>query len=269
MTIAVFKRLAVLAGIGLCAMALTAGAEPGTKPDTSNLPPALKKAAQGGALKVVRQFETDAPGITGYVLEKNGRHQIVYGDHDYLLMGQLVSPEGKNLSARYKDKYVPKPDAGKVVDQLKSTGHLVQQGADDAPIIYVFADPNCIYCHRFYQQAEPLVKAGKLQIQWALVGFLKQSSTGRAAAILSAQDPAKALVKNENGFDEKSENGGIKPDDSPSKQIKAVIDTHSKQMSAAGGTGTPTLLYKHNGKWQAKVGAPGKAWLKKHVDNLD
>lgn len=267
MTIAVFKRLAALAGLGLLATTLAAGAQPTKKPATSDLPPVLAKAVKSGSLQVDRQFKTDVPGVTGYVLQKSGQHQIVYGDHGYLFMGQLVSPEGKNMSAEYTDKYVPKPDVAKVVDQLKDTGHLVQQGPDDAPVIYVFADPNCIYCHRFYQQAESLVQAGKLQLQWVMVGFLKDSSMGRAAAILSAKDPAKALVENENGFDEDSENGGIKPVDSPSDKLKNVINSHYEQMSSAGGTGTPTLLYKHDGHWAAKIGAPGKAWLKNYIDN--
>ncbi|MGN8200154.1 thiol:disulfide interchange protein DsbG [Salinisphaera sp. RV14] len=265
MTLAVFKRLAAVAGAGLLATTLAASAQPTQKPATSDLPPVLAKAVKNGSLTVDRQFKTDVPGVTGYVLENDGQHQIVYGDHGYLFMGQMVSPEGKNMSAQYTDKYVPKPDVGKVVDQLKKTGHLVQQGPNDAPVIYVFADPNCIYCHRFYQQAEPLVKAGKLQLQWALVGFLKSSSMGRAAAILSAKDPARALVENENGFDEDSEEGGIKPVASPSAKLKHVINRHYKQMSSAGGNGTPTLLYKKDGHWAAKIGAPGKAWLKNYI----
>ncbi|MES1953859.1 thiol:disulfide interchange protein DsbG [Salinisphaera hydrothermalis] len=267
MTTAVFKRLAALAGVGLLATTIAASAQPTKKPVASDLPPVLAKAVKNGSIEVTRQFKTDVPGVTGYVLQKGGQHQIVYGEKGYLFMGQLVSPSGENLSAQYTDKYVPKPDVAKVVAELKKTGHLVQQGPSDAPVIYVFADPNCIYCHRFYQQAEPLVKAGKLQLQWAMVGFLKESSMGRAAAILSAKDPGKALVENENGFDEDTEDGGIKPVDSPSDKLKDIINVHYKQMSAAGGTGTPTLLYKHDGHWAAKIGAPGKAWLKQYIDN--
>ena len=37
-------------------------------------------------------------------------------------------------------------------------------------------------------------------------------------------------------------------------------------MAAAGGSGTPTLVYKDaQGKWQSKVGAPGREWLKRAV----
>lgn len=260
---------AVLAGAGLVAATLAVHAEPAAKSGQGDVPPVLQQAVDSGTLTIVKQFETDVPGMTGYVIKRGGKHQVVFGEDGYVFMGQLISPEGRNLSAEYADKFVPKPDIAKVVEQVKATGHLVQQGPDDAPLMYVFADPNCTYCHRFYQQAEALVEAGKLQLQWAMVGFLKPSSSGRAAAILSADDPVKALVENEDGFDEESENGGIEPVDSPEDDIKAVLDSHYQQMVAAGANGTPTLLYQHNGKWVSKVGAPGTDWLQKFVDSQD
>ncbi|MGB7755254.1 MAG: hypothetical protein WBL23_04230, partial [Salinisphaera sp.] len=69
MTIAVFKRLAAAAGLGLLATTLAAGAQPIKKPATSDLPPVLAKAVKAGSLTVDRQFKTDVPGVTGYVLQ--------------------------------------------------------------------------------------------------------------------------------------------------------------------------------------------------------
>lgn len=258
---------------GLAHAATTASAsdqDKTDKPAVKSLPEVLQSSVKSGQIDVIKSFKTDVPGMTGYVLEQSGQHQIVYGDHGYLVVGRVIAPDGTNLSAQYADQYVPKPDMAKIVDQLKSTGHLVQQGPDSAPRVYVFADPNCIYCHRFYEQAEPLVKAGKLQLQWAMVGFLKDSSAGRAAAILTAKDPAKALVANENGFDESSENGGIDPQKHIDDATQAVLAAHAKQMAAAGGTGTPTLIYRTDkGQWAAKVGAPGTDWLKTRVLGQD
>ncbi|GAB3679697.1 thiol:disulfide interchange protein DsbG [Salinisphaera aquimarina] len=260
---------ATIAGAGLLAATIAVHAAPTDKPGNAELPPVLQQAIDGGTLTVNKQFETDVPGVTGYVIERGGRHQIVYGEAGYLFMGQLVSPDGKNLSADYADKYMPKPDLAKVVEQLKDTGQLIQQGPDDAPLMYVFADPNCTYCHRFYEQADALVKAGKLQLQWAMVGFVKASSTGRAAAILSADDPLAALIENEAGFDEETENGGIAPVESPAGEIKTVLDSHAKQMAAAGGTGTPMLLYQQDGKWVSRTGAPGTPWLQTYVESQE
>ena len=261
---------------GLAAMALLAGSTTAglaaektadaEKPAVNDLPKMLQESVKSGQIEVVRRFKTDVPGLSGYVLSQSGQHQIVYSENGYLIVGKIVSPEGKNLSAAYTEKYVPKPDLAKVVEQLRSTDHLVQQGPDKAPMMYVFADPNCIYCHKFSEQAAPLVKAGKLQLQWAMVGFLKESSAGRAAAILTADDPARAFAKNEAGFDEDTESGGLEPAETIDADIQQVLEAHAKQMAAAGGSGTPTLVYKDaQGKWQSKVGAPGREWLKRAV----
>lgn len=256
--------LALIAALAATGPALAADSAPKSGND---VPPVLQQAISGGQLTLDKTFATDAPGITGYVLEQNGQHEIVYGDHGYLLMGRLISPEGKNLSAQYASKYLPKPDVAKVVSQLKSDSHLIHQGPAKAPELYVFVDPNCIYCHHFYERAEPLVKAGKLQVSWVLVGFLKPSSKGRAAAILSADSPMAMLAKNEKGFNDDSEEGGIKPQKSPTKALSQAIDQHYKQMAAAGGNGTPTVLYRDNkGDWQAQVGIPPKGWLKKYAN---
>src|SRR5699024_11211169 len=89
--------------------------------------------------------------------------------------------------------------------------HLITQGPDATPTLYAFIDPNCIYCHKLYQQAKPLISSGRLQVHWIMVGVLGQSSIGRAAAILAAEDSVAALAKNEASFQPRVERGGIKP----------------------------------------------------------
>jgi thiol:disulfide interchange protein DsbG len=242
-----------------------------SKPDTAELPKILQQSVKAGKLTVIKKFKTAKPGLTGYVIQQSGQHEVVYGEDGFLIVGQLISPDGDNLSAQYTQQYVPKPDVAKVVSDLRKTGHLVQQGPDDAPVLYVFADPNCIYCHRFYDQVAPLAKAGKIQVKWALAGFLKPSSMGRAAAILSADDPTAALAKNEAGFNEAKEEGGIKPVDSPNPKLETLINLHYKQMAAAGGNGTPTVIYREGGpnQWAAKVGMPPKGWLESYIKSQD
>lgn len=262
-------------GLGLLLCCLAAGAAApaaaatshSAKPDTQELPQVLQQSVKSGKLKVVKRFDTAKPGLKGYVVEQSGQYQVIYGEDNYLMIGQLISPEGDNLSASYKDKYVPKPDLAKTVSKLKKEGHLVQQGPDDAPVLYAFADPNCIYCHRFYDAVTPLAKAGKIQVQWAMVGFLKSSSMGRAAAILSADDPAAAMAKNEAGFDEDKEEGGIEPVDSPDPALQKLIKQRGKDMAQAGGRGTPTILYRKGAdQWGMKPGMPSKSWLQDYAN---
>lgn len=267
MTAAVTKRLLVamtLLGLILTAGVAAAASQDGA--DNNKLPAVLEKAVKANKVKIDKTFKTDVPGLTGYVVKQGGQYQILYGQHGYLFVGSVISPDGENLSAKYTDEYVPKPDVSKVVAQLEKTGHLVQQGQDGAPLIYAFVDPNCIYCHVFYERAKPLIKAGKLQVKLALVGFLKPSSMGRAAAILSADDPAQAWTKNEEGFNKSTEDGAIDPVKSPSDELKDIMNAHFKAMTAAGGDGTPTLLFKEDGHWKAKVGAPSKSWLQHFVN---
>lgn len=245
----------------------TAATNHSTKPDTQELPQVLQESVKSGKLEVVKRFDTAKSGLKGYVVKQSGQYQVIYGEDNYLMIGQLISPDGDNLSATYSDKYVPKPDLAKTVGKLKKQGHLVQQGPDDAPVLYAFADPNCIYCHRFYDAVTPLAKAGKIQVQWAMVGFLKSSSMGRAAAILSADDPAAAMARNEAGFNEDKEEGGIKPVDSPDPALQKLIKQRGKDMAQAGGRGTPTIVYREgDNKWGMKPGMPSKSWLQNYAN---
>jgi thiol:disulfide interchange protein DsbG len=84
------------------------------------------------------------------------------------------------------------------------------------PVVYLFLDPNCPYCHKLYDQLQGKVAKGKLRLRVVVVGFLSPSSRDKAAAILAAADPRAALAKNESGFairDGRPE-GGIAPADS-------------------------------------------------------
>jgi thiol:disulfide interchange protein DsbG len=58
--------------------------------------------------------------------------------------------------------------------------------------VFVFADPFCPYCKQFWSEAQPWVKAGKVQLNTLLVAFLNPNSGRNAAAILNAKDPVSA-----------------------------------------------------------------------------
>jgi Protein-disulfide isomerase len=230
-------------------------------------PPFLSQLAQKGRLTVQKSFSTEIPGLKGYVVKmENGQYQVVYGEDGHLFAGRIFDAKGQELTSRYSKEYLPKPDVKGAVEAIDKVGHVIEEGSKTAPAIYVFADPNCSFCHKFYDEVEPLVKAGKLRVRWVLVGFLKKSSPDKAAAILTASDPVDALHANEDQFDEAKEEGGIKPDAKPSAQMLQVIKAHYAAMSQAGGSGTPTILYhKADGSWTVKVGAPPAAWLEKNV----
>jgi thiol:disulfide interchange protein DsbG len=253
-----------LAGLGALTLALPAfGA---TRASPPALPPMLVTLAAAGKLKVVSQFATAVPGLTGYIVSNTDGTQVVYGEHGYLFVGHLISPKGTDLTDDYRARYSPKPDYAGVVKGLDSGGHLISEGRSSAPLLYVFADPNCIFCYHFYRMAEPLVASGRLQLRWVMVGFLQSTSAAKAAAILSARDPRGALHADEDRFDTAHESGAIAPARTQDTALQAVLKAHLSDMDTIGATGTPTLLYRDDhGRWSAAVGLPTEDWLTQYA----
>ena len=226
----------------------------------------LASLVAAGKVKVVSRFATEIPRLTGYVVSNQDGTQVVYGEDGYLFVGHVISPKGVDLTDGYRARYTPKPDYEAVVSKLDAGGHLIKEGRASAPLLYVFADPNCSFCYRFYHMAEPLVSSGRLRIRWVMVAFLQSSSAGKAAAILSASDPRAALHADEDRFDVAHESGGIAPAGSQDKAMQAVLQAHASAMDALGAAGTPTLLYRdEQGRWAATVGLPTSAWLTQYA----
>ncbi len=63
-------------------------------------------------------------------------------------------------------------------------------------VIYDFFDPNCLYCAKAFQLERPIADKGQLTVRYVPVGFLTDSSFGRAAAILQARNPREAMENN-------------------------------------------------------------------------
>ena len=259
-------RLAAARTLVLLGLLALSGASRAAAPRAATLPPLLQSLAAKGKVKVITQFTTEVPGFTGYVVSHQGTTDLVYGAHGYLFIGHLFSPKGVDLNASYSDRYVPKPDFGAVVQRLEGTGHLIHEGAATAPLMYVFLDPNCSICYRFYHMAEPLVAAGRLQLRWVMVAFLQSTSAARATAILSAANPAHALHRDEDDFDVAHEKGGIAPSTRIDRTLNGVLAAHLTAMNEVGGIGTPTLLYRdRRGGWAVQVGLPDRHWLEAYA----
>ena len=249
-----------LLGLGVLLLALPAFAA--TRSSSPPLPAMLASLVTAGKLKVVSQFATEVPGLTGYIVTSPDGTQVVYGDQGYMIVGHVISPKGADLTDDYRARYSPKPNYQTVVSQLDAAGHLISEGRSNAPLLYVFADPNCSFCYQLYKMAEPLVSSGRLQLRWVLVAFLQSSSAGKATAILSAPDPRAALHADEDRFDVAHESGGIAPAGMKDKALQDVLQVHVSAMDTVGATGTPTLLYRDaRGHWATAVGLPTSNWL--------
>lgn len=251
------RKILLKVALGLSVLFLVAGQA--VAADTSPaLPGTLQKLVSHWHLTLVKTFDTDAPGITGYVVKgPNGKMGILYSYKDFVISGSLIDAKGENLTRKYALSEMPKPDFGQAVAKLDKLSHVITEGKAGAPQVYVFADPNCIYCHKFWSQTRKWVKEGKVQLHWILVGFLKDSSPGRAAAIMNAKNPVAALTRNETGFDVGKEEGAIKQMDSIPDDLEKAIKAHEQLMAKLQFTGTPALVYKDaQGKWQGMTGMP-------------
>jgi len=231
------------------------------------LPGTLATLVRLHKVEVKKTFATSATGITGYLVKQGGQYSVLYGSGAYLLAGALIGPDGRNLTADYKDQYAPKPDYVGLVKQIDADKTVFTLGLR-GPLLVAFEDPNCIYCHKLDQATAPLIAAGKLRVKVVLVSFLKADSAARAAAILTAQSPAKAMAKNEAGYDTAKEEGGYPAGPQPGPDLMNTLKRHLNWMQQAGSSGTPTLIYQTaDGKWNARSGDPGPQWLASYALN--
>jgi thiol:disulfide interchange protein DsbG len=168
----------------LSAAAYAHGATPATPASASapasTLPAPVQALAARGIL-VGKSFIAEA-GLTGWVVTRQGRIGIVYttADRQHLIVGSLVDATGRDLTPIYAASYVPTPDLASLYEQLDGTRYVTQGASASKNVIYVFFDPNCVFCHFAWRALQPYVKAG-LQVRWVPVGFLKPTSAPRAA----------------------------------------------------------------------------------------
>lgn len=222
----------------------------------ANLPATLQNLTQQGGT-VLRTFP--APdGITGWVVQIQGHDFILYTttSGDYAFTGALLDKDGNNLTRRYADQYMPQSNARQLADRLSGDKALVDEGSPKAPLVYIYADPNCSYCNRLWTELRPYVRSGKLHVRWALVDFLKPTSKGRAAAILTADDRALALAEDEQRFDHGEEEGGIPELRPVPLAVDAALKLHDLELNDSGNMGTPTFLYRNGDTWDLTYGLP-------------
>ncbi|BBP05420.1 hypothetical protein TPL01_31120 [Sulfuriferula plumbiphila] len=132
----------------------------------------------------------------------------------------------------------------------------IQEGAGPR-IVYIFFDPNCPYCHKLYQATRKFVGKEGLEFRWIPVGFLSQSSLGKAAAILAAKDRRKAFHTNEDdyGFGA-GPGGGIPPLSHPGGPVLRALNTNLSLMHQARLWGIPVMAFRaRDGQAQLMVGS--------------
>lgn len=157
----------------------------------------------------------------------------------FLAAGWATAAEGPVTAQTPQAKAQAAKPAGDTVQAQLEASNWVPDGKADAPrVIYTFTDPNCKYCHKFWEAARPWVDAGKVQLRHILVGVIRDDSPAKAAAILQAPDRAAALMEHE----KKSAQGGIAPAFSVSPDVRKTLEAHRKLMMSLGFRGTPGIV---------------------------
>lgn len=163
-------------------------ANPSVAGGASDYPSVIQDAVKNG-INVVKSFPASS-GLTGWVLERDGDHSIVYttSDRKTMVVGNLVTENGKILSDEYEDRYIPKADFTGLYAELEKAPHVVEgTQANPKRILYIFTDPECPYCHLAWAALQPYEAAG-LQVRWVMVAVIKPSSQPKALEILGATD---------------------------------------------------------------------------------
>lgn len=134
---------------------------------------------------------------------------------------------------------------------------------DAKTTLYVFMDPNCIYCHIAWKALQPYEAEG-LSVHWIPLGFLKPDSAGKAAALLEAQDRDAMMKTLETNYSEKDESGGIAPLKDIPFDAQNKLNANMRLFESLGFSGTPTVVYRDStGKWASIDGLPRLGGLPK------
>jgi thiol:disulfide interchange protein DsbG len=223
--------------------------------------PAPIKALEAQGVEVVGTFAAPG-GLTGYagMIEQQPLAIYLTADGKQAVIGSMIDAKGANLSQEPLDRLVSKPMTGKIWKQLEKSAWIADGSKNSPRVVYTFTDPNCPYCNKFWNDARPWVTAGKVQLRHVIVAILTDTSTGKAAALLSAKDPQAALTQHE----QQHASGGVKPLGQISATVRAQLDANQKLMQQLGASATPTIFYKDaSGNLQKIQGAPSAEMLTK------
>ncbi len=135
----------------------------------------------------------------------------------------------------------PRAENNALLLQSLSHAHWVAQGTGPH-VLYMIFDPNCPYCHVLFDELQPLIKPMGVTVRYVPVGYLTESSLGKAAAMLEAKDPLAAITKNEREFN--MEHYGGLQEILPSSATEKALEKNLAILHATGQSIVPTLIYR-------------------------
>lgn len=232
--------------------------------------PAVLQALEQQGVTVIGKFPS-AGGLTAWAAHAGGQPVALYvtPDEKHVIAGTLLDAEGNDVNRAALQKAVNGKLLAGAWGSLQSS-HWVRDGKAGAPrVVYVFTDPNCPYCNKFWADARPWVESGKVELRHVIVGILTPTSPGKAAAILAAKDPAAALEAYERGHAAANattlatgrprplDDAGLKPLENIPADLRSKLASNQELMASLGLQATPAMVWREpDGTVQMRTGAP-------------
>jgi len=235
--------------------------------------PAALQALEKQGVTVVGTFPAPG-GLTAWAAYIGQRplSLFVTPDGKHVIAGTLLDAQGKEVAEAALEQAVRGPMTAAAWSKLESS-HWIEDGKKGAPrTVYVFMDPNCPYCNKFWADARPWVDSGKVVLRHVMVGMLTPTSAGKAAALLADKNPSAALAAYERGHMEQNGksipsgrarplgDAGLKPLTNIPADIQAKLAANEQLMASLGLRATPAMVWRDaNGTVQMRTGAPSSA----------
>ena len=248
--------------LGLLALsALVAGCHSGVPTDKVT---ALVAAVTHGQASVRRIFDGPAgSGLTGAVIAGGNQAPVVVwitADGKTLIAGNVFDARGRDLTeiATLRQAGMPVRTVVPAPVPVAAPGPpppvLLAPGAyktmaggvrffragTGKRTLWIFLDPDCVWCHRLYADLEAHPLPADVAVNWVPVAFLKPSSAGRAETLLAKGLPA--LQEDESRFDPRTEEGGVPETDNP--DLSGEVKENTRIFFALGATMTPTVVFR-------------------------
>ena len=258
---AAWMAAAVAAAVAAAAAVATAG---------NDARPAVLGALEKQGVTIVGKLPS-AGGLAAWAAQAGRQPVALYvtPDGKHVIAGTLLDAEGNDVNQAALQRAVHGKLLAGAWDKLQAS-HWVRDGQAGAPrVVYVFTDPDCPFCNKFWADARPWVESGKVELRHVMVGILTPTSAGKAAAILASKDPAAALQAYEQGHvaaNAKTLAGGrprplaaagLKPLADIPEEIRRKLAGNQELMASLGLQATPAMVWQEaGGALQMRTGAP-------------
>ena len=202
--------------------------------DRSNNDVAAETPTVAGLKKVYPQMRVDSireseiPGL--YEVTAGSNIIYFYPEKNYLLFGEIMTKEGKNLTAEKRNLIL----AAKV--EKIDLENALKIGSGKMRVIEI-TNPDCGYCRRLSEYFErPEIK--KKVTRYVMFASFHPQSLKKAEYIMSASDGEAAYIEVMSGKLDK-----VKPDKvTVTKKGEDLIKKQKDSLSVLNIRGTPTLL---------------------------